>query len=168
MDALAQSRNIAARPGLDDISYVQKDDVLVVDGYNIIFDWDELKAVAAENFDAARADLIRILCNYQGMRKCRVILVFDAYRVKGGTGGRDREAGVEIVYTKEGETADTYIEKLSYELGKEHRVKVATGDGLEQLIVLGHGAQRLSARELKWEVEQVQERISEFLKHQNQ
>ena len=167
MDALTQSRNVTARPGLDDMTYVHKDDVLVVDGYNIIFAWDELKAVAAENFDAARADLIRILCNYQGMRKCRVILVFDAYRVKGGPGSRDKEAGVEIVYTKEGETADSYIEKLSYELGKDHHVKVATGDGLEQLIVLGHGAQRLSARELKWEVEQVQERIADFLKHQN-
>ena len=167
MDALAQSRNVTARPGLDDLAYVQKDDVLVVDGYNIIFAWEELKAVAAENFDAARADLIRILCNYQGMRQCRVILVFDAYRVKGGPGSCDKEAGVEIVYTREGETADAYIEKLSYELGKDHRVKVATGDGLEQLIVLGHGAQRLSARELKWEVEQVQERITAFLKQQN-
>ena len=167
MDALAQSRNVTDRPGLDDLAYVQKDDVLVVDGYNIIFSWEELKAAAAENFDAARADLIRILCNYQGMRQCRVILVFDAYRVKGGPGSCDKEAGVEIVYTREGETADAYIEKLSYELGKNHRVKVATGDGLEQLIVLGHGAQRLSARELKWEVEQVQERISAFLKQQN-
>ena len=73
-----------------------------------------------------------------------------------------------MVFTREGETADAYIEKLSYELGKEHHVKVATGDGLEQLIVLGHGAQRLSARELKWEVEQVQERIADFLKRQNQ
>ena len=73
---------------------------------------------------------------------------------------------IEIIYTKEGETADAYIERLSYELGKTHHVKVATGDGLEQLIVLGHGAQRLSARELQWEVDQVKEQISEFLKHQ--
>lgn len=166
MDALGQSRKVAARTGLDDMTYVHKDDVLIVDGYNIIFGWDELKKIAAENFDAARAELVRILCNYQGMRHCRVILVFDAYRVKDGAGSSDREAGVEIVYTREGETADSYIERLSYELGREHRVKVATGDGLEQLIVLGHGAQRLSARELKWEVEQVNERIEDFLKHQ--
>lgn len=95
--------------------------------------------------DAARAALIHLLCNYQGMRRCRVIVVFDAYRVKGGSGTSEREAGVEIVYTREGETADAYIERLSYEFGRTHRVKVATGDGLEQLVVLGHGAQRLTA-----------------------
>ena len=132
-----------------------------------IRDRDKLKAIAAENLDAARAALSRILSNYQGMRGCRVILVFDAYRVKGGVQGSDREAGVEIVYTKEGETADTYIERLSYELGKTSRVKVATGDGMEQLVVLGHGAQRLSARELQWEVERVDRQIADYLKGQN-
>ncbi len=166
MDALSQSRNTVVRPALDDIHYIHKDDVLIVDGYNMIFAWDELKVIAAGNLDAARVALIHMLCNYQGVRNCRVVVVFDAYRVKGGVAVQEQDAGVEIVYTKEGETADTYIERLSYELGKTNRVKVATGDGLEQLIVLGHGAQRLSARELKWEVEQVEAQIREFLKHQ--
>lgn len=166
MDALAQSRRTTARPTLDELSYVHKEDVLIVDGYNIIFAWDELKSVAADHLDAARAALIHILCNYQGIRKCRVILVFDAYRVKDGTGGQEKDAGVEIIYTKEGETADTYIEKLSYELGKKYRVKVATGDGLEQMMVLGHGAQRLSTRELRWEIEQVDQQIADFLAKQ--
>ena len=166
MDALSQSRNISVRPTLDDVHYIHKDDVLIVDGYNMIFAWDDLKRIAAENLDAARTALIHTLCNYQGIRKCRVVLVFDAYRVKGGLGLQEQDAGIEIIYTKEGETADAYIERLSYELGKTHHVKVATGDGLEQLIVLGHGAQRLSARELQWEVDQVKEQISEFLKHQ--
>ena len=166
MDALAQRRRTAERPSLDDVAYVHKDDVLVVDGYNMIFAWDELKAVASEHLDAARAALVRLLCNYQGMRGCRVIVVFDAYRVKGNAGASEKEAGVEIVYTKEGETADAYIERLSYELGRTHHVKVATGDALEQIVVLGHGAQRLSARELKWEIEQVNERIEDYLKRQ--
>ena len=163
MDALAQSRRVTARPALDDLAYVQKDDVLVVDGYNIIFAWPELKRIAADNLDAARAALVHSLCNYQGMRGCRVILVFDAYRMKGNPGTAEKEAGVEVVYTKEGETADAYIEKLSYELGKSHRVKVATGDALEQIMVLGHGAQRLSARELKWEMEQVRGHMDGYL-----
>lgn len=148
------------------MAYVQKDDVLIVDGYNILFAWEDLKKIALENMDAARAALIHLLCNYQGMRCCRVIVVFDAYRVKGGSGKAEREAGVEIVYTKEGETADAYIERLSYELGRTHRVKVATGDGLEQLVVLGHGAQRLTARELRWEVEQVHAHIAAFLQQE--
>ena len=163
MDALAQSRRSVARPTLDDLAYIQKDDVLIVDGYNIIFAWPELKKIASENLDAARSALVHILCNYQGMRGCRVVLVFDAYRMKGNPGSEEKEAGVEIVYTKEGETADAYIEKLSYELGKSHRVKVATGDALEQIMVLGHGAQRLSARELKWEMEQVRGHMDGYL-----
>ena len=166
MDALAQSRRITARPSIEDIGYVQKDDVLLVDGYNMIFAWDDLKEIAKDHLDAARAALIQQLCNYQGMRRCRVILVFDAYRVKGGAGTREQEAGVEIVYTSEGETADAYIERLSYELGKTYRVKVATGDGLEQQVVLGHGAQRLTARELQWELGQARERMENFLKNQ--
>jgi predicted RNA-binding protein with PIN domain len=166
MDALYQSRVTAARTSLDEVNYVHQDDVLIVDGYNIIFAWDELKTVAAENFDAARAALVETLCNYQGMRQCRVILVFDAYRVKGGAGSREKQAGVEIVYTKEGETADAYIERLTHELGKSYHVKVATGDGLEQLMVLGHGAQRMTSRELQWEMEQMRAQIADFLRRQ--
>ena len=93
--------------------------------------------------------------------------MFDAYRVKGGTGKSERVNGIDVVFTKEGETADSYIEKLSYDLGRKHRMKVATSDNLERVLVLGHGAQRLSAVELKWEVEQVHLQIREFLKQQD-
>ena len=111
-----------------------------VDGYNIIFAWDELKDIAKENLDAARKQLCDILSNYRGFRKCRVIAVFDAYKVKGGQGSVEKYHGIHVVYTKEAETADAYIERATYEIGKHHRVRVATSDGPEQLIILGHGA----------------------------
>ncbi len=114
-------------------------DYLLVDGYNIIFAWDELKELARENIEAARA-APDILCNYQGFRQCRVILVFDAYKVRGGRGEVQQYGGICIVYTKEAETADMYIEKATYQLAGRHRVRVATSDGAEQLIILGHGA----------------------------
>ncbi|MBD9196822.1 MAG: GTP-binding protein, partial [Clostridiales bacterium] len=110
------------------------EDYLLVDGYNIIFAWDELKKAAAENLDAARKKLCDLLCNYQGYRKCRVILVFDAYKVKGGLGSVEKYHNITIVYTKEAETADAYIERATYEIGRRHRVRVATSDGPEQLI----------------------------------
>ena len=169
MDALGQSRNRRPFPvdGQTHLTYVQKDDCLVVDGYNIIFAWEELKKLAQANLDDARQALIHLLSNYRGIRGCRLILVFDAYRGKGGAGKSERVNGIEVVFTKEGETADSYIEKLSYDLGRKHRLKVATSDNLERVLVLGHGAQRLSAVELKWEVEQVHLQIQEFLKQQN-
>ena len=105
------------------------EDYLLVDGYNIIFAWDELKKLAAENLDAARKKLCDLLCNYQGYRKCRVILVFDAYKVKGGLGSVEKYHNIYIVYTKEAETADAYIERATYEIGRQHRVRVATSDG---------------------------------------
>ena len=95
-----------------------------------------------------------------------MILVFDAYRVKGNAGTTERHGGIEVVYTKEGETADMYIERISYDLGRTHRVKVATSDGLEQVLIQGHGAQRLSARDLKWEVDQANRQLQEFLRDQ--
>ena len=170
MDALGQSRNRRLFPvdGQTHLTYVQKDDCLVVDGYNIIFAWDELKKLAQTSLDDARQALIHLLSNYRGIKGCKLILVFDAYRVKGGTGKSERVNGIDVVFTKEGETADSYIEKLSYDLGRKHRMKVATSDNLERVLVLGHGAQRLSAVELKWEVEQVHLQIQEFLKQQNQ
>ena len=170
MDALGQSRNRRLFPvdGQTHLTYVQKDDCLVVDGYNIIFAWDELKKLAQTSLDDARQALIHLLSNYRGIKGCKLILVFDAYRVKGGTGKSERVNGIDVVFTKEGETADSYIEKLSYDLGRKHRMKVATSDNLERVLVLGHGAQRLSAMELKWEVEQVHLQIQEFLKQQNQ
>ncbi len=136
---------------------------LLVDGYNIIFAWDELKRIAAESLDAARARLIHILSNYQGFRKCEVIVVFDAYKVKGNRGSVEKEHNISIVYTKEAETADTYIERITHELTRKHRVRVATSDGMEQIIILGNGAFRVSAEELRREVEETQQQIRAML-----
>ena len=136
---------------------------LLVDGYNIIFAWDELAALAAQDIAAARSALIDILANYQGFRKCRVIAVFDAYKVKGNPGSVQTVHGVKVVYTKEAETADTYIERATYELRRERRVRVATSDGPEQVIILGHGALRVSARAFHAEVEAAEGQISAVL-----
>ena len=136
---------------------------LLVDGYNIIFAWDELNRLAAQDIAAARGALIDILANYQGFRKCRVIVVFDAYKVKGNPGSVQTVHGVKVVYTKEAETADTYIERATYELRRERRVRVATSDGPEQVIILGHGALRVSARAFHAEVEAAEGQISAML-----
>ena len=143
------------------------EEYLLVDGYNIIFAWDELKAIARDSLDAARKSLCDLLCNYQGYRKCHVILVFDAYKFKGGQGSVEKYHNIHVVYTREAETADAYIERATYEIGREHRVKVATSDGPEQLIILGHGALRLSATAFRQEVEQVQGEIAAALDKNN-
>ena len=140
---------------------------LLVDGYNIIFAWEELAALAKQDVSAARGVLTDILCNFRGYRQCEVILVFDAYKVKGNPGSVEKVNGIYVVYTKEAETADAYIEKATYDLGRHHRVRVATSDGLEQVIILGHGALRLSARAFKAEVEQAQGQISRLLADHN-
>ncbi|MCI8423696.1 MAG: GTP-binding protein [Lawsonibacter sp.] len=140
---------------------------LLVDGYNIIFAWEELEALARQDVSAARGALEDILSNYQGFRRCVVILVFDAYKVKGNPGSVEKRNNIYIVYTKEAETADAYIEKATYDLSREHRVRVATSDGLEQMIILGHGALRVSARAFKAEVEQAQGEISCLIAAQN-
>ena len=136
---------------------------LLVDGYNVIFSWDKLKETAADNIDGARTALINILCNYQGYKKCEVILVFDAYKVKGGVGEVEKANNITIVYTKEAETADMYIEKASYKLAKENKVRVVTSDALEQLIILGNGALRVSSREFLFEVQQAEEEIRNII-----
>ena len=141
---------------------------LLVDGYNIIFAWEDLKAVARENLDAARKQLCDLLSNYQGLKKNRVIVVFDAYKVKGGLGSVERYHNIHVVYTKEAETADAYIEKATYEIGKTHRVKVATSDGPEQLIILGHGALRLSASAFREEMDQTLREMGRILSANNQ
>lgn len=141
-----------------------KPEYLLVDGYNIIFAWDELKAVAKENLDAARILLTELLCNYQGYRGNRVILVFDAYKVHGGVEKVEKHNNITVVYTKEAETADAYIEKATYRLGKENRVRVATSDGLVQIIILGHGALRVSASALHNEVETALGQISALVR----
>lgn len=141
---------------------------LLVDGYNIIFAWDELKAVARDNLDAARQKLMDLMSNYQGYKKCQVILVFDAYKVPRGTGEVSKYHNIYVVYTKEAETADAYIEKTTYELSrKKYRVRVATSDYAEQMIILGHGALRLSATTFRAEVEQASGQIAALLKRQN-
>ncbi|HEX3075324.1 MAG TPA: translation factor GTPase family protein [Lachnospiraceae bacterium] len=132
---------------------------LLVDGYNIIFSWDELKGLANDNMDAARNKLMDILCNYQGFKQCILILVFDAYKVKGGVEKVQDYHNIHVVYTKEAETADAYIEKITHEIARKHRVIVATSDALEQLIIMGQGASRLSADDLKEEVDRVREVI---------
>ena len=141
---------------------------LLVDGYNIIFAWEELKALARDNLDYARKALCDLLCNYQGYRKCEVILVFDAYKVKGGQGSVEKYHNIHVIYTKEAETADAFIEKATYELGRKHRVRVATSDGPEQLIILGHGALRMSASHFREEIEQVEGQITRLLDANNQ
>lgn len=136
---------------------------LLVDGYNVIFAWDDLQALARENIEAARRALMDALCNYRGFRACRVILVFDAYKVRGGLGAVEQYHNIDVVYTKEAETADMYIEKVTYEIGKRHRVRVVTSDGAEQLIILGHGALRVSAKSFRMELDEVNRKIAEFL-----
>ncbi len=132
---------------------------LLVDGYNIIFSWEELNELSKVNMDAARSKLMDILCNYQGFKKCILILVFDAYKVKGGLGEVFDYHNIHVVYTKEAETADEYIEKVTHEMARNHHVTVATSDALEQLIILGQGAVRFSANDLKMEITRVRDQI---------
>lgn len=134
---------------------------LIVDGYNILFSWQELRSLAQENMDAARMSLADILCNYQGFRKNNIILVYDGYKAKGNLGSVIQYNNIEIVYTKEDETADQYIERITQELGKVTTVRVATSDAIEQSIILGQGATRMSARELKLEIEETERQIRE-------
>ena len=139
---------------------------LLVDGYNIIFAWDELNALAKESLDTARHRLMDILCNYQGYQKCVLILVFDAYRVPGSPGAIEQYHNIHVVYTKEAETADMFIERVTHEIGKSRRVRVATSDGMEQVIILGHGALRVSARMFHEEVQNVEMQIRALVQGQ--
>ena len=141
---------------------------LLVDGYNIIFSWDELNELSKTNLDHARTRLMEILNNYQGYRKCLLIVVFDAYKIKKNVGSFEKNDNIYVVYTKEAETADAYIEKTTYEISKRHRVRVATSDNTEQLIILGHGALRLSAQTFRQEVEQVQGELRSLLEKTRQ
>ena len=143
-----------ARPGAYRKQKGEKE-YLLVDGYNVIFAWDDLKALAAVNIDSARDKLIDIMSNYQGYVGCELILVFDAYKVKQNPGSITKHGNIHVVYTKEAETADMYIEKTTHELGRKYKVTVASSDGLEQLIIMGQGALRMSSRGLREEVERV-------------
>lgn len=134
-----------------------------MDGYNIIFAWEELAKMAEDNMDGARNRLMDILCNYQGYKKCNVILVFDAYRVQGHKTEILDYHNIHVVFTKEAETADRYIEKFAHEHGMKYDVTVATSDGLEQVIIRGEGCHLMSAREFLHEVEDVKGRIREYM-----
>lgn len=131
----------------------RKEEYLLVDGYNIIFSWEELNELAKENIHAACDKLMDILSNYQGYRKCTLILVFDAYKVEGHMEEVLTYHNIYVVYTKEAETADQYIEKTVHRIGRQYQVTVATSDGLEQVIIMGQGAHRISAQGLKKEIE---------------
>jgi predicted RNA-binding protein with PIN domain len=138
-----------------------------VDGYNVIFAWDELRELARDNLDLARQTLINILVNYQGFRRNNVILVFDAYRVALGSEHIEKHGGVYVVFTRQAEIADTYIEKVTSQLGRRYNVRVVTSDGLEQCIVLGHGALRVPARIFHQEVLSTSKEIEEIIKKLN-
>lgn len=135
----------------------EKEKYLLVDGYNIIFAWQELKELSKLNLDSARMKLLDIMCNYQGYKGMTLIVVFDAYKVQGGRGSVQKYHNIHVIYTKEAETADQYIEKAVHQLGKKHDVTVATSDALEQMIIWGEGAKRMSARELEEEITQLSE-----------
>lgn len=139
-----------------------KKEYLLVDGYNIIFAWEELNELAKASIDAARNKLMDILSNYQGFIGCTLILVFDAYKVKGNQGEVQKYHNIYVVYTKEAETADQYIEKTTHEIGRKYKVTVATSDALEQVIVMGQGAYRISARDFYEEVERTEKKIREI------
>lgn len=139
----------------------QMEEYLLVDGYNVIFAWEDLKEIAKVNIEGARNKLMDVLCNYQGFKKCNLILVFDAYKVQGQELGVQKYHNIYVVYTKEAETADQYIEKVVHEIGRKYHVTVATSDNVEQVVTLGQGGKLLSARDLRTEVEEVQRQIRE-------
>lgn len=139
---------------------------LVVDGYNIIYAWDELKELSKLNLESARMKLLDMLSNYQGFKKITVIVVFDAYLVKGGVGSEFKYHNIYVVFTKEAETADHFIERFVKGLGKDSIIKVATSDQLEQIIISGKGAVRMSARELLKEIKETEKQIrQEFIEN---
>jgi predicted RNA-binding protein with PIN domain len=138
---------------------IGQEEYLLVDGYNIIFAWDYLNELSKTNIDSARDKLLDIMCNYQGYTKKNVIVVFDAYKVHGGQGSTFDYHNIQVVYTKEAQTADQYIEKFTNKLAKQYNITVATSDRLEQMIIWGQGARRLSARGLLEEVQKIEGEI---------
>lgn len=143
-----------------------KDDYLLIDGYNIIFAWDKLKKTAEYSLEDARNKLINIISDYQGFRKINVIIVFDAHLVKGGKGCIIDYGNLFVVFTKEAETADNYIERTTNIMAGSYNVKVATSDNLEQVIIMGSGAQRMSARDLEDEVKLAKKQVREKIQSQ--
>lgn len=141
---------------------------LLVDGYNIIFAWQELDELARENLESARMKLADILCNYQGYEKNEVILVFDGHKTKGNPGSVIHYHNIDIVYTKEAQSADQYIERVAQQMGRECRIRVATSDATEQIVILGKGAVRMSARELKLAVKAAELNIRQITDNNRQ
>lgn len=161
----APDKGSGKKPSAADTSYKntkeKRKEYLLVDGYNIIFAWEELRELAEVNIDGARGKLMDILSDYQGVKKCSLILVFDAYKVEGFPGEVQKYHNIYVVYTKEAETADQYIEKTAHEIGRKYHVTVATSDGTEQVIIRGQGCMLLSAKELKTEVELAKQELRE-------
>lgn len=145
--------------GSKSVNSEMREKYLLVDGYNVIFAWDDLKELAAVNIDGARGKLMDILCNYQAICKCELIVVFDAYRVKGHDTEISDYHNIHVVFTKEAETADQYIEKFAHQNGRKYNVTVATSDGLEQIIIRGQGCNLISSRELKEEIDRASKDI---------
>ncbi len=145
--------------GSKSVNSETREKYLLVDGYNVIFAWDDLKELAAVNIDGARGKLMDILCNYQAICKCELIVVFDAYRVKGHDTEISDYHNIHVVFTKEAETADQYIEKFAHQNGRKYNVTVATSDGLEQIIIRGQGCNLISSRELKEEIDRASKDI---------
>ena len=157
------SRTITAKTSTaKPVKKQEEKEYLLVDGYNIIFAWEDLDELAKVNVEAARNKLMDILCNYQGYKKCTLILVFDAYKVEGNQGSVQKYHNIHVVYTKEAETADQYIEKIVHEIGRKYHVTVATSDALEQVIIMGQGASRMSAKNLQEEIQYMKQEIREF------
>ena len=151
------------RPATEEITIrPPRDTALIVDGYNIIFAWEELAELAGSDLDAARRRLCDILSSYAGFKKCHLVLVFDGYKVKGNPGEKESFHNIQVVYTKENQTADAYIEALAHQIGRNYAVKVATSDALVQLSSLRSGVLRMSARELRLEVESVSKEMAKF------
>ena len=146
---------------------IKKPEYLLVDGYNIIFAWDKLKSIAADNLDAARDRLNEILSNYRAVKNCEIIAVYDAYRVAGHPTEYLKLGNINIVFTKEAETADRFIERFAHENASKYDVTVATSDGLEQIIIRGQGAKLLSARDFREEVDRTSQHIRENMDRKN-
>lgn len=159
--AMVGKRTVSAQPCRSYYTPKRKsgEEYLLVDGYNVIFAWEELRELAEANLHAAQDKLMDILSNYQGYKKCTLILVFDAYKVEGHSEEVLKYHNIYVVYTKEAETADQYIEKTVHKIGRQHQVTVATSDGLEQIIIMGQGAQRLSAKGLKEEIDEANRQL---------
>ena len=155
----------ANRPATEEIAIKPlKKKYIIVDGYNVIFAWEELAQQARADLDAARRQLCDALSNYAGLTGCRLVVVFDGYKQKGNPGERYQFHNIQVVYTREGETADRYIEDLVHEIGSNYAVRVASSDALIQLSALGSGVLRMSARELREEVLAARENMKPYVR----